>query len=215
MRLLAGLIAMVAVVVFKTGSRESEGLRVREEPSRIVLRWKGNVQAPMLDKFKQAYDSVRGDSRPIVISLDSNGGSVLHGSDLITFILQMQTTRNVDTIVERGSKCASMCVPIYLAGGHRTAAADARFMFHEVSYSRSVDVELKRMREQNQSFDVSKAKRFLVNAGTDNLFDRYLKTAGADPAWMNKMRAEVRGRDVWRSAKQLVEQRSGVIHELE
>ena len=54
----------------------------------------------------------------------------------------------------------------------------------------------------------------LVNAGTDDLFEKYLKTAGANPKWMADMRRQVRGRDVWRSGRELVDQRSGVVHAL-
>jgi ATP-dependent protease ClpP protease subunit len=168
----------------------------------------------MLDKFKQAYGERAGDWRPIVVSLDSNGGLVEHGSQVITFILKMQATHNVDTLVEDKSRCASMCVPIYLAGSRRKAATGAKFMFHEVSFSRKVDEKLREVKAENPQLDIRKAKNYLVNVGTDNLFERYLKTAGASEKWMADMRRKVRGKDVWLSGRDLVEQRSGVVHGL-
>jgi hypothetical protein len=192
-----------------------DGLRVQEEPGRVVFQWTGKVEAPMLDKFKAAFAARADDRRPIVISLDSPGGYVEHGSRLISFILKMQATHSVDTVVEKGGTCASMCVPIYLAGAHRTAHPSARFMFHEVSFSSKVDDELRKLqRETGGLLAVGAAKRYLVNAGTDNLFERYLRTAGTRPEWIERIRREVRGRDVWRTGSELMQQRSGIVHEL-
>ena len=196
-----------------TGSGTA-GLTVREEPSRVVIRWQGEVDTPMRDKLADAFAQLKPDPRPVVIALDSPGGRVQHGSEVISLILKQQSQRNVYTTVEDGAKCASMCVPIYLAGSRRSAAPAAKFMFHEVSFGRQVDDKLRQLQREHGGFQVAAAKRYLVNTGTDDLFERYLKTAGASPKWMAEMRREVRGRDVWRSGRQLVEQRSGVVHAL-
>lgn len=212
LRLLSGIVALGFAAA---SCSEPTGLTVQEEPDRVVFRWRGNVEAPMLEQLQEAYGKRASDRRPIVLSLDSKGGFIEHGSKVISFILRMQATHNVDTVVEAKRLCASMCVPIYLAGGHRTAAPTARFMFHEVSFGAQVDNKLRKLKAEHPDLNIQKAKKFLVNAGTDSLFERYLMTAGANQHWVTAMRREVRGKDVWRTGNDLVVQRSGVVHALQ
>src|SRR5262249_16811655 len=118
-------------------------------------------------------------------------------------IKRMQQTRTVDTVVEGRRACASMCVPVYLAGAERTASPNARFMFHEVSFRDSF------------SDEVSKVPKEAIGRATDQFFERYLKGGGVDPRWLAQMREAIRGKDVWRTAEQLVDERAGIVHRLE
>jgi hypothetical protein len=178
-------------------------LTVEEQPDRVVLRWRGIIEAPFASRLEEAYRAHAGSRRRFLVSLHSPGGSLEHGRDVIRLIRRMQRSHTVDTVVEGRRACASMCVAVYLAGTHRTASSRARFMFHEVSFRDSL------------SDQVEQVPKEAIAHATDQFFERYLKPAGLDGRWLAQMREAIRGRDVWRTAEQLVEERSGVVHDLE
>jgi ATP-dependent protease ClpP protease subunit len=178
-------------------------LAVEERSDRVVLRWRGVIEAPMASKLDEAYRAHGGRTQRFLIALHSPGGSLGHGRDVIRLIRRMQETHAVDTTVEDRRACGSMCVPVYLAGTRRTAAPRARFMFHEVSFVDSL------------SGKIEPVPREAVARATDLFFERYLKPAGLNARWLAELREAVRGRNVWRTAEELVRQGAGVVHWLE
>jgi ATP-dependent protease ClpP protease subunit len=178
-------------------------LTVEERAGEVVLRWRGQIEAPLAGKLDEAYRAHAAGTRRFLIALHSPGGSLEHGREVIDLIRRMQRTHMVDTVVEAGRACGSMCVPVYLAGQRRTAAPTARFMFHEVSF------------RDNLSGKAETVPREAIGRATDQFFERYLKPAGLDARWLADLRERVRGKDVWRTAEELVNQRAGVVHELE
>ena len=111
----------------------TQTLTVREEPSRVVLAWSGPISDPMRDHIVTAIDKYKADQRHLVIALNSPGGSIAHGREVMEAIRKALRVHPIDTLVEKGGVCASMCVPIYLIGTTRTADPGAHFMFHEAS----------------------------------------------------------------------------------
>ena len=101
--------------------------------NRVVLAWSGPISAPMRDHIVAAIDKYKADTRHLVIALNSPGGSIAHGREVMEAIRKASRVRPIDTLVEKGGVCASMCVPIYLIGATRTADPGAYFMFHEAS----------------------------------------------------------------------------------
>lgn len=95
----------------------------------------------------------------------------------------------------------SMCVPIFLQGRQRTAASDARFMFHEP----------KRFYD-----DGSEAKGFSFErkALTQRFFDRYFVNSPMDANWRIRLEKDWIGRDVYKSGRQLFDERSGIVTNL-
>ena len=178
-------------------------LKVEEQPGRVVLRWRGSIDAPMFARLDEAFRKHGSDTPRFVLMLHSPGGSLQHGRDVIRLIKRVQATHAVDTVIEPRRSCASMCVPIYLAGNRRSADPKARFMFHEVSF------------RDSHSDKVERVPKDAIGRATDQFFERYLKPAGLDDRWLADMREAVRGKDVWRTAEELVEQRSGVVQTLE
>jgi hypothetical protein len=169
----------------------------------VLLRWRGQIEAPLATRLDEAYRAHAGHTKRFVVALHSPGGSLEHGRDVIGVIRRMQQTHAVDTLVEDRRSCASMCVPVYLAGAHRTAAPRANFMFHEVSYHDSL------------SGTIEEVPKDSIGRATDQFFERYLKPAGLDRRWLADLREAVRGRSVWHTAEELVAQRTGIVHELE
>lgn len=178
-------------------------LTVLRQPDQVVLRWRGDIRAPLAAKLAEAFHAEAANTKRFLISLHSPGGSLQEGRDAIVLMRRMQRTHEVDTVVESRRVCASMCVAVYLAGNRRTASPNARFMFHEVSF------------RDSHSDKVERVPKAAIERATDQFFDRYLKPGGVDARWLAEMREAIRGKEAWRTAEQLVAQRAGVVHELE
>ena len=169
----------------------------------VVLSWNSEVDVPMEQRFKEAFDEWRGKVRRIVIDLHSPGGSLAEGRKVIELITRMKRTHRVDTRVGANHSCLSMCVPIYLQGQTRYAAANSQWMFHEPrSFDFMTGEEVKGPISEQRSM----SKRF---------FERYFTNSEMDPAWRRKLEHEWLGRDVWRTGRQLVDEGSNIVHELQ
>jgi len=180
-------------------------LEVRADPGQdtVYLDWRGKIEAPMANRISDAFNQHRGDARRFVLTLSSPGGSLHHGGEVVRLLRRMAETHEVDTNVDARRACASMCVPIYLQGKKRTAAANARFMFHEVSF---------REFHSDEEINVPAASR---GRETDRLFSRYFQAAGVPQSWIREVRTEMKGgNDVWRTARQLVEENANIVQQI-
>ncbi len=179
-------------------------LTVTEEADNVVkLHWRGKVAAPLasrLDEVFRTYANRR--QTRFILSLASPGGELSHGAEVVRLIKTVQRTNVVDTVVEGRSACASMCVAIYLAGNNRLADPRARFMFHEVSFRDAVSEKINDVPER------------AIARATDQLLERYFKPEGVDAAWLTDIRRRMKGRDVWLTAQELVNERSGIVLQL-
>lgn len=172
---------------------------VFEQNGALVFVWDKPVAAPMAFRFREAFEAVKAKSDRIVIVLDSPGGALIEGRRVIEEIERMKRTHRVDTRVKAGATCASMCVPIFLAGEERLASSNSAFMFHEPS---SVDY-----------FTDKKANKpaFEQRMDAERFFERYFTQSPVDAAWREKLRQEWTGRDVWKTGEELVAEKSGVV----
>jgi ATP-dependent protease ClpP protease subunit len=220
-RMLLFLLAMVVFGFLKHGSPWSHastpGLSVAEEPDHVVLRWAGPIDEAMVRALEQAYQARKADTRRIVLSLHSPGGRIHDGISVIEQIKKIKQTHTFDTIVDAGSHCASMCVPVYLTGTARTAAARARFMFHEPylppQQLRELQEQSRELRREGKISE-KEFRSMLTSFMTDQFFTDYLERAGLDGRWIDKLRRDIKGRDLWFTADQLRQQRSGVVDKL-
>jgi ATP-dependent protease ClpP protease subunit len=187
-----------------------KGLSLREEPNRIVISWNGEVEAPMHDKLEEAFARFENDPRQIVLALNSPGGSVQHGRDVMRLIHKLSHERAIDTHVNAGSICASMCVPIYLVGAERSAHSAAKFMFHEVRLVLRSDTD----RAVRDALSQPGVRQMAVNHFTNQLFGDDIGPRSVDAQWLDQMRKKIKGRDVWLTGRQLMEQGSGVVDKL-
>lgn len=178
-------------------------LTVEQRADHVLLQWRGAIEAPMAEKLEAAFRQHEGDTSRFVLSLHSPGGTLEHGRRVLRVIDAMQRRHKVDTVVADKRACASMCVPIYLAGGTRSAAPGARFMFHEVSFRDTLEGK------------VEDVLREAISRATDAFFERYLKPFGVNARWLADMRQQIRGKDVWRTARQLVNEGAGIVQQLE
>ena len=194
-----------------------QGLTVRQEPDRVVLQWSGPVQAPMSDRFRDAFRELENDPRRLVISLNSGGGEVEHGHAVIREIRAASRERQIDTMIEAGKMCASMCVPIYLVGAERIASPTARFMFHEALFRVRPAPERERrdLKKPTPKATTTYVRNAATTRITDELFDEDMGPRSVDARWLRDMRAKIRSRDVWLTGRELVNQGSGVVDKLQ
>lgn len=186
---------------------------------RVLIRLSGRVDDTMASHLGAALSGFRYERRPLVISINSAGGYVAAGQQIVDLINVAKSGSDVETRVERRAICASMCVPIYLAGSRRSAAADSRFMFHEARLAKD-NPEYQKLRQNAQGALSNKQfasfEKTVTNGITDGLFGRDMNYRDVNSDWLRGMRAKVRGgKDVWLSGQQLVDQGSGVVHVLE
>lgn len=220
MRVLVLAVVALLVAAFSGGKSRlpsmPAGLSLRQEADRVVVQWNGPVEAPMRERFAEAFEQLENDPRRIVISLHSPGGSVAHGREVIKEIRIASRARQIDTIIEAGRFCASMCVPIYLVGAERLAHPAARFMFHEASFRLSPDQQraLQDLKRSAPQLNVEAMQKTAITQVTNELFDDDFGPRSIDARWLEKMRSSIRGRDVWLTATQLVQQGSGVVDKL-
>lgn len=178
-------------------------LAVRQDGASVVLTWRSGVDAPMAKRFSEAYSAWAGDTGHFIIDLNSPGGALSEGRAVIEVIDRMKRTHRVDTRVGPGRKCLSMCVPIFLQGETRTAAANARFMFHEPTSRDAITGEV---------VDTLAFEQRMIS---ERFFNRYFVNSPMDPAWAADLRRKWRGRDVWKSGRDLVREGSNIITDLE
>lgn len=200
-------------------------LTIKEEPDRIVLGWSGPVQEPMSERVAAAFERYKADRRRLVLILNSPGGSIEQGRRVVAAIRARD--RGIDTFVQKAGVCASMCVPIFLAGTERMADPEALFMFHQASLDSSGRETLKEsvkenVRESNKRQQVpaseeaafSETLKAIETQVTNDFFRNDIGIRGVNKAWLATMRKKIPGRDVWISGQQLVDEGSGIIDRL-
>ena len=167
----------------------TQTLTVREEPSRVVLAWSGPISDLM---------------RAHIVT------AIAHGREVMEAIRKALRGHPIDTLVEKGGVCASMCVPIYLIGTTRTADPGAHFMFHEASLVLPEGKEISKIDREA----ISPVRKTIESLATDDLFQRDIGTQRVDARWLTSMRTKITHREIWLTGRQLVEEGSGVVDEL-
>lgn len=185
-------------------------LSINEEPDRIVLGWSGPVQEPMSERVDAAFERYKADRRPLVLVLNSPGGSIEHGRKVVAAIRARD--HEIDTVVQKAGVCASMCVPIFLAGTKRMADPEAYFMFHQVSLSTGAKNNTKRQElSEAEKALLATTVKTIESHVTDEFFRSDIGIRGVNVKWLAGMRRKISDRDVWMSGQQLVDEGSGII----
>ena len=182
--------------------KDTGRLEIVEKENSVILSWTSTVELPMTRRFEEAYANWAGKTKKFIINLDSRGGSLREGSQVIELIKKMKTTHLVETTVGEQANCLSMCVPIYLTGQQRSASRNSVWMFHEPrAYDFITDEEA----------DEPESER---RAASDRFFRKYFVNSEMDQQWRQQLAQEWVGRDVWRTGQQLVDEQSNIILKL-
>lgn len=210
--MLAATIAMFAATVLLIARNQDlvfrdrgqfEVARDSGDPGALVFTWRSEIEAPMAARLAETFDQWKGDGRRIILDLHSPGGAIREGEAVIQEIEKMKRSHEVDTRVDARHACYSMCVPIFLLGEKRIAAANARFMFHEPSVRDMATGE----KVKEPAFEKEMATRRYV--------ERYFVNSPMDPNWRDDLTASWRGRDVWKTGRELMQEGSNVVTALE
>ncbi len=170
----------------------------------VYLRWDGKIEAPMASRIGDAFERHKAEGHTFVLSLSSPGGSLDQGGEVVRLLRRIGETHRLVTRVEAGAICASMCVPVYLQGQRRLAAADAEFMFHEVNFRDFFSQEADRSVPQSS-----------VGAETDRFLEKYFDAAGVSKAWLRKVRRDMAsGHEVWKTGRELFDENSGIVQQV-
>ena len=162
----------------------------------IMLAWSGRVAGPMALDIRTAFEAHKQRGRRLVLKLNSGGGSVAEGERVIELLREIKATHEVETVVEQGHMCGSMCVFIYLQGNRRVAALSSLWLFHEISYSDPKTNKILR----------------LDRAAWERLVDKYYATAGVSAAWTERMKPLTVASDYWQTGADLMRDQSGIVH---
>jgi hypothetical protein len=164
-------------------------------PDTLVLHWTGKIAAPMARQIESAFEQRKGQTTRVVLTLASGGGSVQEGERVISVLRRIKQTHRLQTVVNHGQMCGSMCVFIYVQGDRRTAALSSTWLFHETSRQ-----DGKRIISLNREL-------------WERLVDDYWVPAGVSSAWIEKIKPLTIRSDYWQTGADLVNEDSGIIHE--
>lgn len=202
---LVGLVVIAVLMgwrLYEQKHADTGQLAIRQNGDVVVLAWTGEVELPMHTLLVRAFEEWRTKSEHFLLQLNSPGGSVREGGDVVELLQRIKGTHTLDTYVASREICMSMCVPVFLQGNKRIAAPDARFMFHEP----------KRFYD-----DGSEAKGFSFEreALTRRFFTRYFTNSPMNANWRVQLEKDWLGKDIYKSGKQLLEENAGIVTDLE
>jgi ATP-dependent protease ClpP protease subunit len=168
----------------------------------VEFSWAHPIDVPMARRFSEGFDEWRDKTDTFVIKMNSPGGSLREGRKVIAVLENMKRTHKVITYVGPGGDCLSMCVPIFLHGQQRIAAASSRWMFHE---PRSVDFFSDKEIREPESERQGMIERFV---------QRYFVNSPINESWRKQLLKSWKGKDIWRSGQQLMDENSNIITHL-
>jgi hypothetical protein len=116
---------------------------------------------------------------------------------VIEVLRQIKKTHELQTVVGHGQTCGSMCVFIYLQGQKRVGALSSTWLFHEVSHTDPVSKKIDRLDRPHW----------------ERLVEKYFRPAGVSDPWIAHMKPYTVTSDYWQTGADLVNAKSGIIHE--
>lgn len=211
-RILTGLLLLsflAAVYYVSSGEKNQDSgssLTVYQDPlypNAIIFSWSGPIDPPFESELRQGFNEWGDRIERVRIHLDSPGGSVDEGEKVVSYINKMKHTHSVWTYVGPEADCLSMCVPIFLQGDMRVAAADSIWLFHDVS---AVDPYT------NAEIVLYAHER---NQANFNFINRYIDRSDINPKWRERLKQNLKLGDVWKTGQELKDERSNIVTVLE
>lgn len=162
----------------------------------LYLSWTGTIADPMAECIRAQFDKVRGTTTRVVLELDSEGGYLPAAEDAIATLRKIRRTHLLVTVVSRGRKCWSACVPVFLTGKRRHAALASTWLFHEVSA---------------WAQEGSSRYKTVDRAVSDRVFRDYFLAAGVSEQWLKRLYIVIPHANYWQTGQNLWEDKSGII----
>jgi ATP-dependent protease ClpP protease subunit len=164
-----------------------------DQDGNLLIAWNGEVVEGMTEVLRGIFAVNKISSYRVILVLDSPGGAVEEGEMVIHLLQEIRKTHKLRTWVHHGSKCASMCIPIFLQGDERVAARDSAWGFHEAAVK------------------LPNGKERVNQEETLRLFRRYYVQAGVSRPWLESILPEIRNSNLWRTGQDLAAAQSGII----
>lgn len=165
-----------------------------QQAGTVFLHWEGTIAAPMASQIDEAFQAFASSRRRFVLFINSGGGSVLEGEKVIALLQKIKRTHQFDTSVSQGSRCGSMCIPVYLQGRNRFAGRSSSWLFHEVTRPGAQYGSTKRVAESYR-----------------RLIEKYWVPAGVSQTWIERMLVETNNHDWWQTGNDLITDKAGII----
>ncbi|HLI11331.1 MAG TPA: hypothetical protein VKY65_06995 [Alphaproteobacteria bacterium] len=141
-----------------------------EEPSFTVLAVTGGIVPPLAGDVAARLARIPA-GRRVLIDLDSAGGEMAEGLKLIALLKREKERRQIDTLVYYGHLCASMCVPVYMMGKRRYAAAVSNWMFHPAHFGPLPVIDRgATVRVLDLMVDLGISRRYLTQLDDEDVF---------------------------------------------
>jgi len=136
-----------------------------------VFKLEGMIAYPMAREIEDQLVQIPSDEK-ILIDLNSGGGSVDEGIKIIDIIKrEINNGRNINTLVDQGAVCGSMCVPVFVQGVKRTAGSASAFMFHGARpFHSNIPNAERTKRLLNIFIDAGVSQEFLNDLGNQGVF---------------------------------------------
>lgn len=170
--------------------------RSHKHPDVLYMTWTGTVRPGMAKVIRKAFDKHKDKYHVIEFIIDSGGGSVYEGEQVIALMSEIKKTHRLYTAVLAGKKCGSMCVFIYVQGQKRYAARASIWLFHEVSRSD---------KKTHKIYALDRPK-------WEHLIEKYWIPAGVNPAWIAEMKQHTFQSDYYQTGQDLIDHDSGIVH---
>lgn len=203
--LLVGLIVVAGYLAWQHQSKlfENKGrLAVSVRGKTAFMFWNHDIKLPMARRITEAYERDGSQVTRFILVLDSPGGALHEGGEVIEVLQKIKTTHQLHTFVGPNSNCLSMCVPIYLQGQKRLAAPESRWMFHEpISVDPHTGEQVKQLEFEANFY----ARRF---------FERYFTNSEMAPAWRKQLERDWKGKEIWKTGQQLFDEGANIITQL-
>jgi ATP-dependent protease ClpP protease subunit len=198
-----GLAAGIIFILFcipmaSTGPGKAEGqltakVSVFLKDDTLYIDWSGQIAPGMADYVRGAFVKHAAVAQRVVLLLNSGGGQVAEGERVIHVLQDIGQTHRLGTAVLAGRVCASMCLPVFLAGRDRFAAPASLWLFHEV---------VRWDADGHAHIDVEETKR---------LFQQYYLPAGVAADWLGSIIPQIKNADVWRTGADLISANCGIV----
>lgn len=166
------------------------------ENGTLYIDYRGTIVGDMARFLEEKFRKHGDTTHKIVLAIHSQGGEVEAGERVIQLLKQIKQTHRLVTAVMAGRTCASMCVPIYLQGQERFAAASSLWLFHDAA-------------KLDKKGDV-----IIDREETLRIYRRYFVPAGVSVAWLNNILGMINQSDFWQTGQDLVRENTGIVTQI-
>lgn len=168
----------------------------------LQLAWVGTVTKNMAAAIDTAFEANKRHARTVELSLQSCGGRIDYMAAAIGVLHHIKETHELTTIVDRGSTCASACIPIFLASDHRRAAMSSLWFFH------------RSWRHQLAGGVDSVTTSAPGTHSVEKFLEQYYAPAGVARDWLVRLRDVIeKNGGYWQTGADLWDEKSGIITE--